>query len=90
MKKIGKLSLHNLSQAEIAKKEMNMLKGGQEGCYCICNCYYACPCKYAGSQEGPDDSYYGGSSTNANHTANERNLMFSTKGNTVDGSGMSY
>ena len=89
MKKIGKLSLHDLSQAEIAKKEMNALKGGQE-CSCTCSCYYACPCKYAGSQEGPDDSYYGGSSVNANHTANESNLMYNTQGNTVDGAGMTY
>lgn len=87
MKKLGKLNLHNLSQAEIAKKEMNMLKGGQE-CSCTCGCYYACPCKYTGSQEGPDDSFYGGSSTEANHSANQIKLRDNTAQAPIKGSGV--
>ena len=71
MKKIGKLSLHNLSQTEITKKEMNTLKGGQN---CNCRCFEnPCPCKYAGTQEGPNDSFYGGSSVDSNHDANNGN-----------------
>lgn len=73
MKKLKKLSLHHLSQAEISKKEMSTLTGGGGWCTCryLCNC--SCPCRYAGAQEGPYDSYYGGSSTEANHDANGEN-----------------
>ncbi len=52
----------------MAKKEQNMIKGGQNcGCACLTN---PCPCKYAGPQEGPDDSFYGGSSKEDNQDAN--------------------
>lgn len=34
MKKLTKISLHNLSQAELAKKEENLLRGGQFSCAC--------------------------------------------------------
>ena len=73
MKKIGKLSLHDLSQAEIAKKEMNALKGGMMECRCECHCVVTCPCKYAGPQEGPNDPFYGGASATDN--ANARNIV---------------
>lgn len=76
MKKLGKLNLHNLSQAEIAKKEMNALKGGLScDCSCMCQCSYSCECKYAGAQEGPNDSFYGGSSVMDNGKANHVNLI---------------
>lgn len=64
MKKLKKISLQNLVQDEMAKREQNMLKGG------VCACAGYCPCAYAGAQEGPNDSYYGGASTNANENAN--------------------
>ena len=34
MKKLTKISLHNLSQAELAKKEENLLRGGEFKCAC--------------------------------------------------------
>ena len=52
MKKLKKISLQNLVQDEMAKREQNMLKGG------VCACSTGCPCAYAGSQTGPNDSYY--------------------------------
>lgn len=42
MKKLNKISLHNLSQAELAKREANLLKGGEHTCACasggVCTC----------------------------------------------------
>lgn len=70
MKKLKKLSLHNLSQAEMTKKEMSILTGGSGICRCKCYCSCSCGCNYSGEQEGPNDSYYGGSSTTDNHNAN--------------------
>lgn len=64
MKKMTKISLHNLSKTELAEKEQKLLKGG------VCGCAGYCPCRYAGSQEGPNDSFYGGSSTGDNENAN--------------------
>lgn len=64
MKKLKKISLQNLVQDEMAERELNMLKGG------TCVCSTGCPCAYAGSQTGPNDSYYGGSSTDDNANAN--------------------
>ncbi len=62
MKKLSKISLHNLSQAELAKREENLLRGGDNNVYLPCVCIVGCTCLYAGEQEGPDDPYYGGSS----------------------------
>ena len=66
MKKLSKINLHNLSQAELSRREENLLRGGNEpeidGGTLPCVCVMACSCLYAGEQEGPDDSYYGGSS----------------------------
>lgn len=73
MKKLKKLNLHHLNQSEMTKKEMRTLKGGVNTeceCYCMCRCDHNCTCNYAGPQEGPNDSYYGGSSTSDNRTAN--------------------
>lgn len=70
MKKLERLKLHNLSQAEMAKREQNLLKGGG-GYSCGCGTY--CPCLYYGPQTDKYDSYYGGSSTTDNENANGTN-----------------
>ena len=70
MKKLKNLSLHRRGQAQMTKKEMNTLTGGGGLCGCWYHCYCTCGCRYAGAQEGPNDSYYGGSSTEANNSAN--------------------
>lgn len=67
MKKLTKINLLNLCQTELAKREERQLQGGSA---CMCACNTTCGCKYAGPQEGPDDSFYGGSSTSANKQAN--------------------
>ncbi|MCE9019586.1 TIGR04149 family rSAM-modified RiPP [Bacteroides thetaiotaomicron] len=83
MKKLKNLSLHRLNQSEISKKEMNALTGGASClCHCHCVCNANCPCRYAGEQEGPNDSYYGGSSTSDNFNANSGNLVNNTANNT--------
>lgn len=92
MKNLKSLNLHRLGQAEMTRKEMNALTGGDGGygyggyelpdiviCACACHCSEAtCGCKYAGAQEGPDDSYYGGSSTTDNNSANQTSPRSST------------
>lgn len=68
MKKLEKLSLHNLAKNEMNKREQLNLMGGNS---CKCSCPTAsCPCLYAGPQEGSDDSYYGGASIADNEYAN--------------------
>lgn len=67
MKQLNRIKLHKLSQAELAEKEEKLLVGGQCGCISIC------PCVYAGDKEGPNDSFYGGSSTEDNDDANSYN-----------------
>lgn len=71
MKKLKKISLQNLVQNEMAEREQNMLKGG------ACACVSVCLCAYAGPQQGPNDSYYGGSSTSANDGANSSSVWSS-------------
>ena len=69
MKKLEGLKLHELSKAEMAKKEQNLIKGGYDLPEIIvtpCNC----GCRYEGSKSGPDDCCYGGSSSSANFRAN--------------------
>lgn len=89
MKKLKRLSLHRLNESEMSKKEMNALTGGAEcPCFCRCICNYSCPCQYAGGQEGPNDSYYGGSSTQANSDANGNNARDTTGGNIVHSTGL--
>jgi natural product precursor len=63
MKKINKLSLTQLTKAELEKRQMNAIKGG-------CACPGSCGCLYAGPQCPSGDSYYGGSSTEDNYGAN--------------------
>ena len=75
MKKLSKINLHNLSQAELSRREENLLRGGNEpeidyGTL-SCACVHACTCLYAGKQEGSDDSYYGGSSKEVSGNANQ-------------------
>lgn len=85
--KLGKISLQNLSKAEMEKKEQNMLRGGQS---CNCKCFNNCPCRYAGAQEGPNDSYYGGSSTQSNESANGTKLYSNASNNAESFGGTSY
>jgi len=66
MKNLSKLKLNSLSQNEIRKAEQKLVVGGAD--YVIIG--YHCPCLYAGAQEGPNDSYYGGASKHDNAVAN--------------------
>lgn len=84
MKNLKSLKLHRLGEAEMTKREMNALTGGTLSvcvccCSCSCSCSSSCSCKYAGEQEGPDDSYFGGSSTTDNSSANEYNAKVDTE-----------
>lgn len=74
MVKLKKITLQNLVQNEMTKREQQMIMGG------VCGCISICLCSYAGSQEGSDDSYYGGSSTEDNGNANSNNAAHSTHG----------
>lgn len=67
MKKLQKLSLMSFSQTEMEKRQLNTIRGGWG---CPMDCDTECACAYAGEQEGPDDSYYGGSSSEDNSDAN--------------------
>lgn len=69
MKKLSRINLHNLSQAELAKREEKLLRGGGH-VQCACAGSVYCGCKYAGAQNGSNDSYFGGSGTDANFDAN--------------------
>lgn len=87
MKKLNKISLHNLGQAEMTKREQNFIKGGQCTCLCSCFCSASCACKYEGPQEGSDDSHWGGSSQAVSGVATSKedvgNITSSTAGGTV-------
>lgn len=86
MRKLGKISLQNLSQAEMEKRELNALKGGD--CYCHCFCTITCGCKYAGEQSGPNDSFYGGSSQATSSGASLDKVLHNEKdATTSSGSG---
>ena len=81
MKKLMRISLHNLSQAELSKREENLLRGGEytyDGGWLPCVCVVGCTCLYEGAQEGPDDQYYGGASKETSGAANGTN--YSTTG----------
>lgn len=71
MVKLPKLTLHSFSEAEMSKKEQNALRGG---IYLSCACCTTCSCKYYGPKEGPNDSYYGGSSTVGNRRSNNQQI----------------
>ena len=68
MKKLNRINLQKLSQAELAKHEENLLKGGNDYT-CACAGGAICGCKYAGSQTDPNDPFYGGSGTDDNYDA---------------------
>lgn len=81
MKILKELKLSQLSKAELNIKQQNVLRGGVGTCACICiGNVCSCACAYYGEQEGPDDSYYGGSSTADNGNANS----YSKGGDTTD------
>jgi natural product precursor len=69
MKEVNKLKFTQLNKAELEKRQMNVLRGG----VCPCVCSADCGCLYYGPQEGPNDSYYGGSSFEDNGDANAYN-----------------
>ncbi|OUP08859.1 hypothetical protein B5F34_08345 [Mediterranea sp. An20] len=77
MKKLTKINLLNLSQTEMAKRQESMLKGGY---YLPCVCVYGCACRYAGDKEGPDDSFYGGSS---HQNVNDNKTLPTDNGNSL-------
>lgn len=54
MKKLNKISLHNLSQAELAKREANLLRGGEYTCACAGGAICACSTDY---EEGEPEYY---------------------------------
>lgn len=81
MKKLGKINLQNLGQAEMTKKELNTIKGGLCACHCVCS--LTCGCKYAGGQTDPNDSYYGGSSQAVSGQATANNLVHNDKDSTT-------
>ena len=68
MKHLKRISLHNLSQAELAKRETNLIRGGKVQCACVGNA--PCGCQYEGAKENENDPYYGGASTEDNSNAN--------------------
>lgn len=74
MKKLSKISLHNLSQAELVKREQNQLKGGLM-CTCGCYCGYNCSCSYNFlREEEKKGNYYGASGINDNASATGSNI----------------
>lgn len=78
MVKLKKISLLQLSKAEMEKREQNMLRGGNDEIIdrlLPCVCVLVCACKYAGPQEGPDDLYYGGSSKEDSGDKNESQMQ---------------
>jgi natural product precursor len=83
MKEVNKLKLTQLNKAELEKRQMNVLRGGVT---CGCVCAGDCGCLYYGPQDGPNDSYYGGSSTEDNGDANAYPVTnsngYSTRDNT--------
>lgn len=67
MKELKRLSLHNLSKSEIAKKEQNFIKGGVCGCACTCSCS---SWNYGGNYYDTDPAYLSTENYNANQAAN--------------------
>lgn len=65
MKHLSKIGLHDLSQAELAKKEQDLVRGGS-----LCGCVAVCGCLYFGPKEDDNDSFYGGSSQLVSEDAN--------------------
>ncbi|WP_289197843.1 MULTISPECIES: TIGR04149 family rSAM-modified RiPP [Bacteroidales] len=74
MKPIKKISLQSLANSELDRAKESFLKGGID-LPPVTICGTKCPCKYAGPQEGPDDDFFGGSSTADKSAANGRPLV---------------
>lgn len=68
MKKLNRISLTSISKAEMEKREQNLVRGGYCSFMWVGN--GGCPCLYEGEKEGPNDSYYGGSSHEDSYDAN--------------------
>lgn len=47
MKKIKRITLHNLCNMELEDREKKTLKGGSYPCDCNCSCVENCSCSYA-------------------------------------------
>ena len=63
MKKLNRINLHNLSKAELAKREEKLLRGGDgtiDGGTIGPVCITPCSCLYEGPKENEYDAYYGG------------------------------
>jgi len=67
MKKIGKLKLNQLSEANLRDREMNGLKGGV---YCTCSCYYSGN-GGSSSTSNMNANYGNGSGTKSNEGCNQ-------------------
>lgn len=69
MKKITKINLHTLSQAEMADRELNLLRGGSGSqCACAAVCMqYSCLCK----DSGDSGAYPNDNSNASNNLDNE-------------------
>ena len=79
MKQLNKINLVAISNSELEKAAQRLIMGGKV-CECTVYCNSSCRCKYAGSQEGPDDSFHGGSSTVDNNNANLNDNAATTVG----------
>ncbi len=66
MKKLGKLKLNQLSKAEMERRELTNLMGGDIPPVCCA----PCGCEYAGQQCETGGSMWGGSSIQDNRYAN--------------------
>lgn len=67
MKKLNKINLHQLSQAELAEKEQSMLKGGACGCCYMCvGDACGCPEDIAGGFHSSNLNIEGSGTGNAN------------------------
>ena len=54
MLKVRKISLANLSSAELDRASLRFVVGGKV-CECTVTCSTSCGCKYVGKQQGPND-----------------------------------
>ena len=58
MKKLSKIKLTQFSKKELENRQMNAIRGGKEGCGCICSCYSDdCSCSGDANTYGLNWSY---------------------------------
>lgn len=88
--KLSKISLLQLSKAEMERREQNMLRGGNSVFVCVCGCRTKCGCMYAGPQEGPNDPYYGGVCTENTSVVDDGFLSDETSGRSIEKSEEEY